>query len=58
MFHIRSDEIGADVRYSDKQHKGNVGEGQFHINNETIAVHERNYMYQKLSYDELLEILS
>ncbi len=58
IFHIDSDIIGPTIYYSDKQHKGNVGEGQFHINNDTIKIHVENYMYQKLSYDELLEALS
>ena len=58
IFHIDSDEIGPQIYYSDKQHKGNVGEGQFHINNDTISIHVEKYLYQKLSYDELLEVLS
>jgi len=58
IFHIESDEIGPQIYYSDKQHKGNIGEGQFHINQDTIHVHEENYLYRKLSYDELYEMLS
>ena len=58
IFHIESGQIGPDIFYSDKQHKGNVGEGQFHINQDTVAIHEENYLYRKLTYDELFQLLS
>jgi hypothetical protein len=58
IFHIASDEIGPQIYYSDKQHKGNVGEGQFHVNHDTIGIHVNNYLYRKLSYEELLEVLA
>lgn len=58
IFHIESGDIGSQIYYSDKQHKGNVGEGQFHINQDTIGIHERDYLYRKLSYDELFKLLS
>lgn len=46
------------VFYSDKQHKGNTGEGQFHVNSRTFAHHLANYCTHELTYEELLEILS
>ena len=58
IFHIESDDIGSQIYYSDKQHKGNVGEGQFHINQDTINIHESNYLYQRITYEQLLELLS
>lgn len=58
IFQIDSVDIGPKIFYSDKQHKGNVGEGQFHINNDTIAIHVEHYLYQKLSYEKLLDVLS
>jgi len=58
IFRIESEEIGPQIYYSDKQHKGNVGEGQFHINDKTLQIHLDNYLYQQLTYDELLELLS
>ncbi|WP_145944401.1 hypothetical protein [Fuerstiella marisgermanici] len=58
IFHIDTDEIGPDIYYSNKQHKGNVGEGQFHISNKTIGIHEKKYLYQKLTYEKLLDVLS
>ena len=58
IFHIDSEEIGSQIYYSDKQHKGNIGEGQFHINQDTIHVHESEYLYRKLTYEELYDLLS
>lgn len=58
VFRIDSKEIGAQIYYSDRQHKGNVGEGQFHINQGTLQVHLDSYLYRQLSYDELLDLLS
>ena len=58
IFSIASDEIGPNVCYSDKQHKGNVGEGQFHINQDTLQIHLDKYLYQELTYEKLLELLS
>jgi len=57
IFRITSGEIGQKFAYSDKQHKGNVGEGQFHINQDTLQVHLDNYLYQQLTYDELFKLL-
>jgi hypothetical protein len=57
IFRINSGDIGAQIYYSDKQHKGNVGEGQFHVNQDTLQIHLDNYLYQKLTYEELLQLL-
>jgi hypothetical protein len=58
IFHIGSEQIGPQIYYSDRQHKGNIGEGQFHINQDTLQIHLSNYLYQTLTYDKLLELLS
>lgn len=60
IFKIAPDQIKADpsIYYSDKQHKGNVGEGQFHVNNRSLQHHLDNYLEHELTYPELLEILS
>jgi hypothetical protein len=58
IFRIKSSEIGSQIYYSDKQHKGNVGEGQFHVNHDTIQIHLDNYLYKTLTYEELYELLS
>ena len=57
IFRIKSDEIGPKIYYSDKQHKGNEGEGQFHLNEKTMKIHLDNYLYQTLTYQELYELL-
>lgn len=61
IFHIESGEIGSNIYYSDFQHGPNrrsEGEGQFHINDRTFQIHEAKYLYRKLSYDELVVLLS
>jgi hypothetical protein len=62
IFRITSSQInenasGGLIYYSDFQHKGNEGEGQFHINHETLPIHLTNYLYQTLTYDELYRLL-
>ncbi len=58
IFKIKKDEIGTKIFYSDKQHKGNIGEGQFHINDRTLQTHLDNYLYKTITYQELLDSLS
>jgi hypothetical protein len=58
IFRIASKDIGPQIFYSDFQHKGNTGEGQFHINDKTIAIHEKHYLYQMITYNKLLELLT
>lgn len=43
IFRIKSGDIGSQIYYSDKQHKGNVGEGQFHVNHDTLQIHHSSY---------------
>jgi hypothetical protein len=57
IFRISSSDIGSQIYYSNKQHKGNEGEGQFHINQDTLSIHIQNYLYQTLIYEELLALL-
>jgi hypothetical protein len=58
IFHIGSDEIGVQINYSNFQHSGNEGEGQFHISQRNLQFHLDKYHYRTLTYDELLELLS
>ncbi len=63
IFRIESKDIkenrrGGRIFYSDFQHKGNVGEGQFHINPRTFQLHLDHYLYKTLTYDELLQLLT
>ena len=46
------------IYYSDFQHKGNIGEGQFHINRQTLQIHLDYYHHKTLSYEELYELLT
>lgn len=57
VFRITSADIGHEIRYSDSQHFGNKGEGQFHINNRTMQYHLDMFFYKKLTYPELLTLL-
>lgn len=43
--------------YSDHQHAGNKGEGQFHLNNSSINYHRHNCFLKSLTYTELFELL-
>ena len=43
--------------FSDKQHRGNEGEGQFHLNENNIEYHRRNFLEQELTYAELYNLL-
>jgi hypothetical protein len=57
IFRIHSNKIGSQISYSDKQHKGNEGEGQFHINDKTLQIHLDNYLYKILTYEQLFQLL-
>ncbi|MBE5824172.1 MAG: hypothetical protein E7308_08885 [Butyrivibrio sp.] len=57
IFSMRSDEIFDCPGYSDKQHRGNEGEGQFHLNQDNINYHRQNHFEQSLSYEELYDLL-
>ena len=43
--------------YSDKQHRGNEGEGQFHLNESNIEYHRRNFLERVLTYVDLYNLL-
>ena len=58
IFKMNSNEIMSCLGYSDKQHKGNEGEGQFHLNRSTIDYHMKNHFVQWLTYEELYDMLS
>ncbi len=57
IFKITPDRINKDIGYSDKQHFGNVGEGQFHLNNTTYEYHLQHVLETELTYDEVLDLL-
>ena len=55
---IKENSHGGLIGYSDKQHKGNVGEGQFHVNEKTLQIHLDTYLHKTLTYDELYKLLA
>ena len=59
VFLIKNKQIKKDkkLKYSDKQHKGNVGEGQFHVNQDTYAHHKKKYFVRALTYSEIRRLL-
>lgn len=56
IFRMNSEEVKNCEGYSDKQHRGNEGEGQFHINNDTFSYHVKNYLIKKMDYLELYNL--
>ena len=57
VFKMTSNEVLSCQGYSNKQHRNNEGEGQFHINNDTIKYHIDNYLIKEITYNELYNIL-
>jgi hypothetical protein len=59
IFKIDKSQILSDpnISYSNKQHRGNVGEGQFHITNKNIQYHFDNYFFKTVSYGEIIKLL-
>lgn len=57
LFEISKKQIQEDkeVGYSDKQHRGNIGEGQFHVSNKTYGHHKKKYFVCSVSYKELMD---
>ena len=59
IFSISPNDIVADTKigYSDKQHRGNVGEGQFHITAQNYSHHKAHYLIESVSYAQLKKML-
>ena len=59
IFKISSESITSDkkLKYSNKQHRGNEDEGQFHVTNKNIKHHLDNYFVREVSYSEMLDKL-
>ena len=51
-------ENDAKIYYTDKQHKGNVGEGQFAITRRHIQHHLDNYLTEVMSWEKFVEIIN
>lgn len=58
IFKINSNEIADCPGYSDKQHRGNKGEGQFHLNQDNLAYHRKEHQVLVITYQELYELFS
>lgn len=48
---------GGVIGYCNKQHKGNLGEGQFHITNKNLQIHIDNFLIKTLTWEELQILL-
>lgn len=57
IYKMNSSEILNCPGYSDKQHRGNKGEGQFHLNQDNLEFHRKKYLEQTLTYEELYQLL-
>lgn len=56
IYKVSADKSEGIPGYSDYQHYGNKGEGQFHINNGSIGYHRQNYLIKILTYSQLFEL--
>lgn len=54
---MTSEEVLDCPRYSDKQHRGNEGEGQFHLNESDIEYNRNHFLERVLTYAELYNLL-
>lgn len=57
IYKMTSEEVLECPGYSDKQHRGNEGEGQFHLNESNIEYHRNHYLERVLTYAELYNLL-
>jgi len=59
VFKMTSDQVLTDknITYSDKQHRGNTGEGQFHLKKSNIEYHINTYMIDTISWKTVIEVL-
>ncbi len=59
IFKIDSKQVKKDrnLNYRNKQHRGNEGEGQFHINQNNYQYHKNNYFLQSVTYEKIKELL-
>ena len=59
VFKITNKDITNDmeINYSNKQHRGNENEGQFHVNNRTYKHHKKTYFLKSYTYKELVSFI-
>ncbi len=58
IFEMKSESVLNCEGYSDKQHRGNEGEGQFHVTNKNIQYHRDNYLKCVCTYEELYDLFT
>lgn len=58
IFRMTSTQVLSCPGYSDFQHKGNAGEGQFHLNQTSIAYHLENHLVRWIEYNELYHLFN
>jgi hypothetical protein len=60
LFRMPSASVESDpgIRYSGRQHRGNEGEGQFHVTDRNVSHHESRYLARTLTYGEVYDLLS
>lgn len=56
IFRMTSKQVLNTEGYSNKQHRGNVGEGQFHLNQSNIDYNRKNFLVEKLTYEQLYQL--
>lgn len=56
VYKMTSEEVLTCPGYSDKQHRGNEGEGQFHLNMSNIKYHREHFKDRVLTYAELYNL--
>lgn len=57
LFRVETADVASLPGYSNVQHKGNVGEGQFHIKPSNLPWHRENRLHASITYEELLDSL-
>jgi hypothetical protein len=57
VFKCTTADIAQMPSWSAKQHKGNVGEGQFHVTRRNLQYHLDHFLVQHISYPQLADIL-
>ncbi len=56
IYKMSNSEVLSCQGYSNKQHRGNEGEGQFHLNQDNIEHHRTRFFERNLTYEELYNI--
>lgn len=58
IFTLKADDVESVPGYSDFQHKGNEGEGQFHVNSRSIQYHMENNFKEYITYEKVYDMFS